>query len=105
MPRMSPRSGRRKKINHANLRGKIAGKTAEIGVIGLGYVGLPLACLFAEKGFSVTGFDVDPVKIRQLTAGKSYIRHIGSKRVAPLVRDGKFIASDDFKRLRQMDAV
>ena len=55
-----------------------------IGIIGLGYVGLPLACLFAEKGFSVTGFDVDAGKAEKLNAGRSYIRHIPGRRIAPL---------------------
>ncbi|HVJ32240.1 MAG TPA: nucleotide sugar dehydrogenase [Terriglobia bacterium] len=102
---MISRSRRGKPRDSLDLHRAIQHKTAKIGIIGLGYVGLPLACLFAEKDFVVTGFDVDPAKIRQLTAGKSYIRHIGAKRVAPLVRSGKFTASDDFRRLAQMDVL
>ena len=102
---MKLQSARPKKQTGAALRGAIAQKTAKIGILGLGYVGLPLACLFAEKGFQVTGFDVDPAKIRQLAAGKSYIRHIGTKRVAPLVKSGAFAASDDFSRLGRMDVL
>src|SRR5581483_2072424 len=84
-----------RKLNH-----RIARRTAKVGIIGLGYVGLPLACLFAEKGFPVTGFDVDPKKIDSLNAGKSYIKHIASKRVAPLVRAGRLAGSAGFRELR-----
>ncbi|HVJ40787.1 MAG TPA: nucleotide sugar dehydrogenase [Dongiaceae bacterium] len=102
---MISRTRRGRQRDSLDLRSAIQQKTAKIGILGLGYVGLPLACLFAEKDFEVTGFDVDPAKIKQLTAGKSYIRHIGTKRVAPLVRSGKFAASDDFGRLAQMDVL
>lgn len=102
---MISRSRRGKPRDSLDLHRAIQHKTAKIGILGLGYVGLPLACLFAEKDFAVTGFDVDPAKIRQLAAGKSYIRHIGTKRVAPLVRSGKFVATDDFRRLAQMDVL
>lgn len=102
---MISRSRRGKPRDSLDLHRAIQHKTAKIGILGLGYVGLPLACLFAEKDFAVTGFDVDPAKIRQLAAGKSYIRHIGTKRVAPLVRSGKFAATDDFRRLAQMDVL
>src|SRR3954468_3899524 len=85
-----------------DLAGRIAAKTAKIGIIGLGYVGLPLACLFAEKGFSVTGFDIDPKKIDVLNAGRSYIKHIPSTRIRPLVKAGKLAASDNFASLKQM---
>src|SRR5436190_16351026 len=88
-----------------DLDSRIAKRTAKIGIIGLGYVGLPLACLFAEKGFPVTGFDVDPKKIDSLNAGKSYIKHIANKRVAPLVRAGRLAGSAEFRELRKMDAV
>jgi len=87
------------------LNQRIARRTAKIGIIGLGYVGLPLACLFAEQGFPVTGFDVDPKKIDSLNSGKSYIKHIANKRVAPLVRAGRLAASAEFRELRKMDAV
>jgi UDP-N-acetyl-D-glucosamine dehydrogenase len=87
------------------LRQRIARRSAKIGIIGLGYVGLPLACLFAEKGFPVTGFDVDPKKIDSLNAGRSYIRHIGSKRVGAMVRAGRLTGTAEFRGLRKMDAV
>jgi UDP-N-acetyl-D-glucosamine dehydrogenase len=78
---------------------------ARIGVIGLGYVGLPLAEVFALKGFSVTGFDVDENKPRLLNAGKTYLRHIAESRVAAIVNSGKFRATADFAALAEMDAV
>jgi 3-hydroxyacyl-CoA dehydrogenase len=61
---------------------KIASKSARVGVIGLGYVGLPLALLFEESGFPVIGFDIDPKKPEALNRGESYLRHIGPERVA-----------------------
>jgi UDP-N-acetyl-D-glucosamine dehydrogenase len=89
----------------AGLAARIASRSAKVGVIGLGYVGLPLACLFAEQGFPVTGFDIDPKKIEALGAGRSYIRHIPGKRIAPLVKAGKLAASDDFAGLQRMDVI
>src|SRR2546422_8632530 len=59
------------------LLSKLEAKTADVGVIGLGYVGLPLALLFGRKGFRVTGFDIDPDKVEKLERGESYIHHIG----------------------------
>ena len=74
----------------------IAARTARIGIIGLGYVGLPLACLFAEKGFPTTGFDIDTPKVTALNAGRSYIKHIPGKRIAAVRKSGTFDATDDF---------
>jgi UDP-N-acetyl-D-glucosamine dehydrogenase len=88
-----------------DLAGRIAAKTARVGIIGLGYVGLPLACLFAEKGFGVTGFDIDPRKIEVLNAGRSYIKHIPAARIRPLVKAKKLGSTADFAGLRQMDAI
>src|SRR5665648_423148 len=65
----------------SKLLAKLQQRTATIGIIGQGYVGLPLALLFAEEGFSVVGFDVDPAKVEMLNRGESYIRHIGPIRV------------------------
>jgi UDP-N-acetyl-D-glucosamine dehydrogenase len=87
------------------LRRRIDARSAKVGIIGLGYVGLPLACLFAEKGFSVTGFDVDADKTGKLNAGRSYIRHIPGKRIAPLVKAGSLKASADFRGLKAMDCI
>jgi UDP-N-acetyl-D-mannosaminuronate dehydrogenase len=61
---------------------KISSRTAVVGVVGLGYVGLPLALVFEEAGFPVIGFDIDPKKPEALNRGESYIRHIGPERVA-----------------------
>jgi UDP-N-acetyl-D-glucosamine dehydrogenase len=80
-------------------------KTAKVGVIGLGYVGLPLANLFHQKGFQVFGFDIDQRKVDSLKSGKSYIGHIPNERVAELMRDGRFIPTTDFSKIREVDTV
>lgn len=85
--------------------GRIADKSASIGVIGQGYVGLPLGLVFAEAGYQVIGFDVDQVKIDKLLAGESYIKHIGPERVKLAVASGKFTATATFDRLGECDAI
>lgn len=67
---------------------KLSAGTAVIGVLGLGYVGLPLVLGFAEKGIRVIGFDVDQRKVDALNAGTSYIQHIGAGRVGASVQAG-----------------
>ena len=84
---------------------KIRARTATVGVIGLGYVGLPLALLFEESGFSVIGFDVDPKKAEALGRGESYIRHIGPERVAKAFGNGRISATSDFGRLPEYDTL
>lgn len=84
---------------------KIKNKTSVIGIIGLGYVGLPLALEFAHKGFNVIGFDIDESKIPVLSSGKSYIKHIESAKISPVVENGKFVATSDFSRLPEVDAI
>ncbi len=84
---------------------KIHQRTATVGVVGLGYVGLPLALLFAERDFPVLGFDVDPAKVDALSRGASYIRHIGVDRVANAFLEKKAKATDDFSRLSECDAI
>jgi UDP-N-acetyl-D-glucosamine dehydrogenase len=79
-------------------------KTATIGVIGLGYVGLPLALLFSEEGFRVTGFDIDRTKIDMLACSRSYICRIPETEIA-LARDRGFQATTDFACISKMDAV
>jgi UDP-N-acetyl-D-glucosamine dehydrogenase len=76
-----------------------------VGVIGLGYVGLPLARLFAKKGFCVIGFDIDKRKVNRLNSGKSYISYVASEDIQGLLRDGRFSATSDFKRLKEPDVL
>lgn len=87
------------------LEAKIGDKTAAVGIIGMGYVGLPLALLFAESGFATTGFDLDRTKISALTEGKSYIKHIPGAQVRAAADSGRLHATDDFQRLANMDAI
>lgn len=87
------------------LLSKINSHSAKIGIIGLGYVGLPLALTFAEKGFNVTGFDVDESKIPILNKGESYIKHIPSSRIKYQVSGGKFSATSDFSLLAFCDCI
>ena len=82
-----------------------AGKEIRIGIIGCGYVGLPLALRFAEVGQRVTGFDTDPEKVRMLNAGQTYIQHIPAESIRKYVGAKRFEATNDFTRLREMDAV
>jgi UDP-N-acetyl-D-glucosamine dehydrogenase len=84
---------------------KIQDRTAEVGVIGQGYVGLPLALVFQEAGFTVTGFDLDPGKVEAIARGESYIKHIGPERVAQAVKSGRYSATTDFDRLTACDAI
>jgi UDP-N-acetyl-D-glucosamine dehydrogenase len=84
---------------------KLEAKTADVGVIGLGYVGLPLALLFGRKGFRVTGFDIDSDKVEKLGRGESYIHHIGGRAISGMMREKRFAPTADFARLREMDAI
>jgi UDP-N-acetyl-D-glucosamine dehydrogenase len=87
------------------LLNKIENKSAVIGIIGLGYVGLPLGLEFASKGFKVLGFDLDRAKVVSLNEGKSYIKHIASKRIKDVVDRKTFFATNDFSRLPEADAI
>ena len=78
---------------------------ATVAVVGLGYVGLPLACTVARKGFSVLGFDIDDIKVDQLNAGSSYISHIDSGEISDLRHTGRLAATNDFSRIREADAI
>lgn len=77
----------------------------QIAIVGLGYVGLPLALQFARRGVRVLGLDIDSKKIDALLAGKSYIKHVSSDRIAAQVQEGKLDASTDFSRVSEVDAV
>jgi UDP-N-acetyl-D-glucosamine dehydrogenase len=81
------------------------GRTAKIGVIGLGYVGLPLLRTVAERGFSALGFDIDRTKVETLNAGGSYLRHINADSIAAVRQSGLLAATDDFSRLGEVDAI
>ena len=92
------------KMKEALLEG-IESRKAVVGVVGLGYVGLPLALCFLEKGFSVLGFDVDEAKIQALDRGESYIKHIGTDRVAKAAKSDAFATTTSFSRLDEPDAI
>ena len=79
-------------------------KRAKIGILGLGYAGLPLACSYAEAGFRVIGFDIDARKVQKLSCGQSYIRHIEGERISRLVTTGRLTATVDSALLAQCDA-
>lgn len=81
------------------------GAQLKVGIIGCGYVGLPLALRFAEAGHKVTGFDTDPKKIEMLNAGKSYIEHIQQTKIQQYVNSRHFNATSDFSRLNEADAI
>ncbi len=91
-------------MNDQTLLKAIEDRTAHIGVIGLGYVGLPLVLLFEEGGFEVLGFDVDAAKVQKLNDGQSYIRHIGVERIATSFKR-RARATTDFSRLAECDAI
>ena len=87
------------------LERKLIDKPAVVGVIGLGYVGLPLAIEFARVELRVIGFDIDPEKVRALQAGESYISDVPAAEVASLVKAGRLEATDDFDRLAEPDVL
>src|SRR5512137_2414668 len=80
-------------------------KNAKVAILGLGYVGLPLAVVFGEAGFHVTGVDPDKRKVDALKEGKSYIPDVHTDKVAALTKAGKLTATTDFSVLKDMDAV
>jgi UDP-N-acetyl-D-glucosamine dehydrogenase len=87
------------------LLSKICNKTATVGVVGLGYVGLPLALLFARKGFSAVGFDIDPEKVEKLQRGESYILHIPAQAITDEVNARRLRATTDFAGVKEVDAL
>ena len=88
-----------------SLRAAFQNRTATVGVIGLGYVGLPLLDAFISKGFACVGFDIDAKKVEQLNAGRSYIKHVSSEKVSAWREAKKFEATADLARLREPDAL
>jgi UDP-N-acetyl-D-glucosamine dehydrogenase len=84
---------------------KIEARTAMIGIIGLGYAGLPLVVRFGEERFRVLGFDIDPRKVDLLNKGKTYLQSVSGKQIGDLVGNGVFSATSDFSRLKEMDSI
>ncbi|MFH0765610.1 MAG: nucleotide sugar dehydrogenase [Calditrichota bacterium] len=80
-------------------------KKTRVGVVGMGYVGLPLALEFCKKGFQVLGFDIDADKVARLNKGESYIKHISADSISAARRDGKFEATTEISRIAETDAV
>ena len=89
----------------AQLRRKIESHQAHVGVVGLGYVGLPLAMEFAQTGFCVTGIDIDADKVAMLNRGASYVRDVPTAVLAPMVEGGKFRATSDFAAVETLDTI
>src|ERR1035437_9471591 len=89
----------------AILEEKIRTRRARVGIVGLGYVGLPLAVEFAKAGFTVTGIDVIEEKVRRVNAGDSYVGDIPNSTLAPLVQSGKLRATTDFSAVLELDTI
>jgi len=87
------------------LRHKIQSHQAQVGIVGLGYVGLPLAVEFARAGFAVTGVDIDSNKVKAINSGSSYIQDVPTSVLGPLVEAGKLRATADFSAIAEMDTV
>src|SRR5580704_12853661 len=87
-----------------DLKTRIETRKARVGIIGLGYVGLPLALLFSEQKFPVTGFDIDQRKVDTLAKGESYIYRISAEEIRSAQAQG-FSATSDYSRLDAMDAI
>jgi len=84
---------------------KIEEKQLKVGVLGLGYVGLPLAGEFASAGLKVIGFDIDEKKVRTLNSGRSIIKHVPNSKVKEIVQAGRFKATSNMARLKSVDAI
>jgi UDP-N-acetyl-D-glucosamine dehydrogenase len=101
-PHKSPEAGA---AVAAALAEKIRKRTARVGIVGLGYVGLPLAVEFARAGFHVTGIDVNEGKTREVNAGRSYVGDVPAAVLAPLVESGRLRATTDFAAVRELDTI
>ena len=86
------------------LLNKITERSATVGIIGMGYVGLPLAIRFSEERFQVVGFDIDVKKVNILNAGNSFIKHIKKEKISAMIEAG-FIATDDFGKISDIDII
>jgi UDP-N-acetyl-D-glucosamine dehydrogenase len=89
----------------APLLARIVARQTRVGIIGLGYVGLPLAVEFAKAGFDVVGFDIDASKVSQINAGRSYIPDVSASELSTVVAGGKLTATTDMTRLGEMDVI
>ena len=87
------------------LEEKIKSRTARVGIIGLGYVGLPLAMEFAKAGFPVTGIDIETSKVARLNRGESYVQDVAAEVLGPLVETRKFHATTDFSVISELDTI
>jgi len=92
-------------VDVAGLIASVKARKARIGIVGLGYVGIPLALTAAKAGFTVLGFDIDAPRVDQLNRGESFIKHIPAELIGAAVREGKFEATADFERLSEPDAI
>jgi UDP-N-acetyl-D-glucosamine dehydrogenase len=89
----------------ATLIAKVEARKCKLGIIGLGYVGIPLALTATKAGFSVIGFDIDAPRVAKLNKGESFIKHIPASDVTSAVKSGKFSATTDFDQLRDVDVI
>jgi UDP-N-acetyl-D-glucosamine dehydrogenase len=103
--RESSTTGCQNLMNTQAILQKIESKEAVIGVVGLGYVGLPLLLCFVEKGFHVIGLDIDEKKTAALAKGESYIRHIPKERIGKAAQSGRLLATTDFSHAKRCDAI
>ena len=87
------------------LNEKIKNKSAKVGVIGLGYVGLPLAIEFAKSGFDVIGIDIDVSKINLINDGKNYIKDIDNNTFKEVIESKKFCATSDYSTVIELDSI
>src|SRR4051812_25433537 len=87
------------------LHEKIRSRAAKVGIVGLGYVGLPLAVEFAKTGFAVTGIDVQPSKVDGINLGRSHVQDISSEDVTALVQSGQLRATSDFSEIGSVDTI
>ena len=89
----------------ASLSDKISGRTARVGVVGLGYVGLPTAVAATAAGFDVTGIDIDRTRVDEVNAGRSHVEDVGSDLLAPLVEAQRVTATTDYAAIEDVDVI
>lgn len=102
---MVPADNEERRARIERFLARVEAREAAVGVIGMGYVGMPLALAFVEAGFRVVGFDTDPEKIEKLNRGEAYIQHLQPERICCAAQSGKLIGTSDFTRLAEPDAL